>query len=73
MIKSKDSMPYKKPTIDLSGPDGNAYVILGYARNFCKQLDLDYELIRKEMTNSDYENLIEVFDKYFGEYVDLVR
>jgi hypothetical protein len=66
-------MPYKKPTIDLSGPDGNAYVILGYARNFCKQLDLDYELIRKEMTNSDYENLIEVFDKYFGEYVDLVR
>jgi len=73
MIKSKDSMPYKKPTIDLTGPDGNAYVILGYAKNLSKQLDLDYESISKEMISSDYENLIEVFDKYFGEYVDLVR
>jgi len=73
MIKSKDSMPYRKPVLDLTGPDGNAYVILGYASNFCKQLNLNYEEIQKEMTNSDYENLIEVFDKYFGEYIDLVR
>lgn len=73
MIKNKDSVPYRKPTVDLSGPDGNAYVILGYAKNFCKQLNLDYEPIRKEMTSGDYENLIEVFDKYFGEYIDLMR
>lgn len=73
MIKNKNSMPYQRPTVDLSGPDGNAYVILGYAKNFCKQLDLDFEPIRKEMTSSDYENLIEVFDRYFGEYIDLMR
>jgi len=64
---------YKKPTFDLSGPDGNAFVILGYAKDLSKQLDLDYDSIRKEMIESDYENLIEVFDKYFGEYIDLVR
>jgi hypothetical protein len=73
MIKNKDSMPYRKPVLDLTGPDGNAYAILGYASNFSKQLNLNYEEIRKEMTSSDYENLIEVFDKYFGEYIDLVR
>jgi len=66
-------MPYRKPVLDLTGPDGNAYAILGYASNFSKQLNLNYEEIRKEMTSSDYENLIEVFDKYFGEYIDLVR
>lgn len=59
--------------IDLKGPEGNAYVLLGYARSFAKQLSLDPEPITKEMMASDYENLIQVFDKYFGSFVTLVR
>ena len=55
--------------IDLSGPDGNAFVLLGYAKTYAKQLGLDVDCIQDEMKSGDYENLIEVFDKYFGEFV----
>ena len=59
--------------IDLTGPQGNAYYLLGTAEAFAKQLNLDDEAILEEMQESDYENLITVFDKHFGDYVDLVR
>ena len=62
-----------KREIDLTGPHGNAYFLLGTAKEFAKQLDLDVAAIHKEMTSGDYENLIAVFDKHFGDYVDLVR
>ena len=70
-IKSKPRN--KKQFLDLTGPDGNAYAILGCAKNLSKQLSLDWESINKEMTSSDYENLIMVFEKHFGDYVDLYR
>lgn len=59
--------------IDLTGPDGNAFALLGYARRFSSQLGLEYDKIQAEMTSGDYENLIQTFDKYFGEYVTLYR
>ena len=71
MIKSKSDIV--KQEIDLSGPEGNAFVLMGYAKNYAKQLSLDSDEIIKEMTSGDYENLINVFDKNFGEYIDLVR
>lgn len=70
MIREKTDRPL---IIDLTGPEGNAFVLLGYAKNLARQLDLDFEQIKAEMTSSDYENLIQVFDKYFGEYVILER
>lgn len=69
-IKQKS---HRKMEIDLTGPEGNAYYLLGTAKAFAKQLGLDAEAIEEEMKLSDYENLITVFDKHFGEYVDLVR
>lgn len=69
-IKQKS---HQKMEIDLTGPKGNAYYLLGTARAFAKQLNLDEEAILEEMKESDYENLITVFDKHFGDYVDLVR
>lgn len=59
--------------IDLAGPDGNAFVLLGYAKNLAKQLALDSKKIQSEMMAGDYENLIKVFDKHFGEFVTLYR
>ena len=59
--------------IDLTGPDGNAFVLLGYAKNYSKQLDLPWKKIQNEMTSGDYENLLQVFDKYFGSFVTLYR
>ena len=70
MIREKTD---RSLVIDLTGPEGNAFVLLGYAKNLAKQLDFNFEKIQTEMTSSDYENLIQVFDKYFGEYVILER
>lgn len=69
----RDKKPIKELVIDLTGPEGNAFVLLGYAKKLASQLDLNYDIIRTEMTSGDYENLIQVFDKYFGEYVILER
>lgn len=59
--------------IDLTGPDGNAFVLIGIAGNLAKQLDLDKKKIQSEMMAGDYENLLKVFDSYFGEFVTLYR
>lgn len=59
--------------IDLTGPQGNAFYLLGTARNLAKQLDLDGTAICDEMTSGDYENLIKVFDDKFGSFVTMYR
>ena len=69
-IKDKKQYPIE---IDLTGPDGNAFVLLGKAKNFAKQLELDGDKIVDEMTSGDYEHLLKVFDKYFGSFVTLYR
>ena len=59
--------------IDLTGPQGNAYQMLQYARELCKAVGRDYRPVQKQMMEGDYENLIEVFDSYFGDFVILER
>tara|TARA_R110002051_G_scaffold324640_2_gene422901 strand:+ start:1139 stop:1366 length:228 start_codon:yes stop_codon:yes gene_type:complete len=59
--------------IDLTGPDGNAYVLLGKARSLAKQLGLPNQEIEDDMMSGDYEHLLEVFDKHFGSFVTLWR
>ena len=71
MIRNKT--PQSEIVIDLTGPDGNAYALLAYAKRFAQQFDLDFNQIKDEMTSGDYENLIRVFDDYFGEIVILER
>ena len=74
MIRKKKELSRNNPlVIDLTGPDGNAYVLLGYASRFAKQLGLDFDKIKNEMTSGDYENLIKVFDGYFGSFVILEK
>lgn len=66
----------EKPYIDIRGPQGNAYCVLGTAQNLSKQLGHTKEeskSIQDEMTSGDYENLISVFDKHYGDYIDIVR
>lgn len=71
-FKQKPQLFNENVTIDISGPDGNAFALIGYARKFAKQLDLDFKPIQQEMMSGDYENLLDVFNKYFGNVVDLV-
>ena len=73
-ILKKDE--YRKQVIDLTGPQGNAFYLLGTASKLCKQIGISSERtdeILDEMRSSDYENLIKVFDKYFGKVIDLER
>ena len=75
MIKSKETKS-KGIEIDLTGPDGNAFVLMGYAKRFGKQVGMSNSYINEmleKMMSSDYENLIKVFDDEFGSIVTLYR
>ena len=73
MIRKKELREDRRLVIDLTGPDGNAYVLMSYAIRFSKQLGIDNVPIIEEMMSSDYENLLQVFDRYFGRLVILER
>ena len=60
----------RKQVIDLTGPQGNVYFLMGTAMKLCKELDLDKDTVLSEMQSSDYENAIQTFDKYFGMIID---
>ena len=76
MIKSKEEKEDKGIEIDLSGPEGNAFVLLAYADRFCRQLrydDFKRECVLSEMKLTDYEGLLYTFDREFGSFVTLWR
>ena len=62
-----------KITIDLNGPDGNAYYLMGYATKLAKQLGLNHNEIVTDMKSNDYAHLIAVFEKHFGNVINLVK
>jgi len=70
MIREKQNN--EGPTIiDLTGPDGNAFALMAYAKKFAKELGIDSPI--DEMMQGDYEHLLLTFDKYFGDFVILER
>jgi hypothetical protein len=71
MIRKKVS--HGKPVIDLTGPDGNAFVLLAMAKGWAQELGLAWEPIKEDMISGDYEHLLEVIEKYFGNYIILER
>ena len=77
-IKSLEDRPKgpKPIEIDLTGPQGNAYYLLGLASHLCRQLKYDAmheERIIEEMKLADYECLLQTFDREFGTIVTLWR
>ena len=72
-IKNIEELDNKRPEIGLTGPNGNAFVLLGIAKDYAKQLDRDFESISKHMKSGDYDNLIAVFDEEFGDFITLYR
>lgn len=59
--------------IDLNGPDGNSFVLMGHAKRYAKQLGKESKPIIEEMMSGDYEHLLAVFEREFGDYVTLYR
>ena len=70
MIKNKKNTGIE---IDLTGPQGNAFFLLGTAMNLDRQLGLNSEEICGKMKEGDYEHLVQTFDNYFGDFVTLYR
>lgn len=71
MIKEKEQSKYIE--IDLTGPEGNAFYLLGTAKKLSHQLDLDWEIVQSQMKESDYEWLVQTFEHYFGDFVVMYR
>lgn len=72
MIKDRSKMP-RKIEIDLQGPEGNAFALIGYAQKCCKQLGIDSKPIIEDMMSSDYEHLLEVMETNFGHFITMYR
>ena len=62
--------------IDIDGPQGNAFALMGIAKSTGEQLGFSAEKnskIFKEKMSSDYNNLLFVFINNFGQYYKLVK
>lgn len=74
-IKSRTSRQGKLE-IDISGSDGNAFVLMAHAQFFAKQIGYtkdQIDALMEDMRSGDYKHLLEVFDAEFGMIVDLVN
>lgn len=79
--------PYEKPRggasvvsekveIKLNGPQGNAYALLGLAKNYGKQLgwsDEEITALKTRMKSGDYANLVNEFEKAFEDVLTVIR
>lgn len=74
MIKNASEIPQRGIEIDLTGPEGNVFFLLGTAERLAKKLGFDADAITAEMeAKGDYDELVNVFDKYFGAFVTIYR
>ena len=72
-IKRREDVPPQKIQIDLCGPGGNAFALLGTCERLAKQLNIDWEPIKENAISDDYEHLLAVLDEHFGHMIDFVR
>ncbi len=75
-IRCRSERPQQKMEIDLTGPEGNAFVLMNYARRWGKQLGYSDHRIKSiidEMKLTNYEGLLYTFDREFGSFVTLWR
>ena len=61
--------------IDLQGPKGNAFALMGYAVDLLRQLDRRDEVhdMRTKMMSGNYNNLLRIFEENFSDYVELIN
>jgi len=79
MIKSINDKKEKRVEIDLTGPQGNVFYLMGLAKSICKEWDrigandVEIKVILEDMMSDDYEHALEVMEKYFGDYIIMYR
>lgn len=65
----------RRPQIDLSGPQGNVFCLIGQGLRWGKQLGWDKKQLaefKKGMMAGDYDDAIQFFDSKFGSMCDLI-
>ncbi len=75
-IKDRSEMPDRRIEIDLTGPQGNVFYLMGRVKGLGRQLGWikdEIDIVIEDMSSGDYDHAVEVFDEYFGEYVTLYR
>ncbi len=65
MSATATAMPDNKPELQLSGVDGNAFMLLGKARKVALKNNMDWEKINTEATSGDYDHLLQTLMQYF--------
>jgi hypothetical protein len=58
-------MDNNKPVLPIVGRDGNAFAILGLARQVARKHKMDWDAIQKEAMSGDYNHLLATMCKYF--------
>ncbi|GAD91343.1 hypothetical protein VHA01S_085_00210 [Vibrio halioticoli NBRC 102217] len=71
-IKAKLQQKIPKVTLDLSGHDGNIFVVMNLATKLAHRLGYDSKKVIDRMKQGDHKHAINVFESYFGDYVDLL-
>jgi hypothetical protein len=74
MIRKKEENPETRIVVDLTGPEGNAFWLITLAEKLGRQLEVDPKRrgeINAEMMGGDYDNLLEVLEREYGDYIVL--
>jgi hypothetical protein len=71
MIKNKEQKTGIE--IDLTGPNGNVFYLIATGGRLCKEIGLNSEMFYRQMMSGDYENAVNTFEEYFGDFVTLYR
>lgn len=61
--------------VDLNGPQGNAFFLIGLGKQIGIQLERDRKHVNdvvNEMTSGDYKHLLSVFKREYGDHVILM-
>lgn len=72
MIRPREERPAKPVEIDLSGPYGNAMHLVGLAGVWGRDLgytEARIKAIQRVMLMGDYEGLLKILDREFGQHV----
>lgn len=70
-LKIKEEKPFEKIQLDLTGEDGNVFAVMSLGNKLAKRIGLDFEPIREDMMSKDYGHAIRVFERHFGDFVDI--
>ena len=77
MLADRSTMPVsEKIEIDLLSSNGNAFVLIGICRDLGRKMGKTYAQLQAEQTelmSSDYEHLLSVVEKYYGDHINMYR